>query len=684
MNITLGKDGFSEINTVVLYSFSAYIPLPEDCGSMSEEDISKFRGVYKWRGSKNSMELTDLLLYGLDVDVEREKFATTILPNLYGPEIKSQLGSDTIMNSLSSFIPSVSEVEERVERWFGSIVYNDKTLTVLSGDSMIWMIECYEEKEIESNNSSHGGFLPYSLIQGLGLSDSVLYTPAMVVTLGPSPLDHYNSVNSYLEIDSRRSPEAREEVITSLQEWSKLWEEISAEKVITIALTQSVNTPEVNLSQKAWDSALDPLRNMHKTFLRNDFLGTVIKDMELVKENQPESGVWVDRRSGTMLGHSKKEGNLTPVLTRKLRRLQKFPFTFSPYRSYKEREIVEWDGEKWMSLENLNMGNLPNLSPAKWIRAEGLDSIYTQRVRISSGEGGTVNPSGYLTVLSPTEHHIFEVLEELGYKLDPEKPAMTSEGNYITGFEITQTEENQRSIKKIDVWEWDEALKTGKMIFCFLEEGSTVIFRIELDNRVQDYEEWKNIVNCEDIYIENLETEEKYYFEDDEGIATAREIPIRRDLKFSFPYLKAYQPEILSMSNTLGENVENLETRLILEDERYTTQITSNFTSASWILNLVSRILTIAASGTGFEFSNPVGEVNFGTPSYSIDFYCVDEELTPEDWIVEINGEEIKLGEKKIIDTATIDYGYESYRDVYTLRWSGSIEISYTITITKK
>lgn len=684
MNIILGKDGFSEINTVVLYSFSAYIPLPEDCGSMSEEDILKFKGVYKWRGSNNNMELTDLLLYSLNVDVERDKFATTILPNLYGPEIKEQLGSDTIMNSLSNFVPSVSEVEERVERWFGSIVYNDKTLTVLSGDSMIWMIECYEEKEIESNNSSYGGFLPLPLIQNLGLSDSVLHTPAMTVSLGPSPLDHYNSTNSYLEIDSRRSPEAREEVITTLQEWSKLWEEISAEKVITIALTQHVNTPEVNLSQKAWDSALDPLRNMHKTFLRNDYLRTVIKDMELVKENQPGSGVWVDRRSGTMLGHSKKDGNLTPVLTRKLRRLQKFPHAFSPYRSYKEREIIEWDGEKWMSLENLNIGNIPNLSPAKWIRAEGLDSIYTQRVRISSGEGGTVNPSGSLTVLSPTEHHIFEVLEELGYKLDPERPAMTAEDNYITGFQIIQTEENQRSIKKIDVWEWEEALRTGQMVFCFIEEGSTVIFRIELDNRIQDYKEWKDIVNCEDIYIENLETGEKHYFEDIEGVATAREIPIRRDLKFSFPYLKAYQPEIFSMSNTLGENVENQEMKLIFEDGRYTAQVTSNFTSASWLLSLVSRILTIAASGTGFEFSNPVGEVNFGTPNYAIDFYCVDEELTPEDWIVEINGEEIKLGEKKLIDTATIDYGYEAYRDVYTLRWSGSIEISYTITITKK
>lgn len=704
MNISVNPNGFSELNTVVLYQFSSFVPLPEDCIGRSVEDLSGFTGSnVLWRGSSDGIGLADYLEYNLSYDIKKSEFASEILPNLYAPNsLRFIFTADGVPSVGSSLVPSVIvSTAELDPQWFGSCMINDKTVIVVPAIGGIWKIEFYEESGITTNHQVPGISAPwilYSAMEAYGKESFATVTPAVTITLGPDPGSSFNPNSYYLDYDSRRGSSDREN-ITTLREWGTLAEEITAQKAVVVAVSQNSSNPEVNLAYKSWNISTNPNRNMYREFLRNDrFQG--MKSLKVVEEKEKDSGVLLDSRSGIILGTSQLLDTASPVLFRRLGKTKNLLIEegiYSPYRCYNLGDQVLFGGEVWESLENQNLGNTPSLSPL-WSLANQLENIFTSRVliQVEDTKAGNIIPGGNITIEDPTDTKIFEVIENLGYKLSPTQPAYTNPGEYIKDYRITESSENSKVVKRISIWGWEEAINNGHLTFHFEEVGSSVKFLLRYNGVDYSYTDWARIFNEARLNITSTQnpiylncvgdtiSSRRNFFPVD-GECVAENIPINNFLEFIFPELEKYQPTQLKMINTAGEDSYVSEIYPELDSTRgYTFDGVSDFSNGIWILELINKLLEINANGQGFEFNTPRGIVPYSSTEYNLEFYCTDPVLRSSDWEVYINNRVIVFGGSLNFSTSTVQYTLKpGESDIYSLKWSGQIKENFNILIKK-
>lgn len=636
MRIEVDPQGFNELNTAILYS----------------EEGSKIM----WRGSSEGLLLTDLLEYNLEFNIKKDTFATSITPNLYSLPVRDTLGNRGIIEHIDSFAPSSFPNDESTEYWYGSATLNDKTIIILPASSGVHKVELFEKFLKEEEKDS----------------------PNMTIYLGESSSDRVTQ-----------------------KEREKLREEITADKAIVIAMSQIENvSPEVNLAYKSFQLSPNPLRNMERLYLRNDRFNSIKKDLKIIKNiGDDKNPLVIDTRSGTLLGTRAQQQIFTPIFARKLERINARTnnrTNYSFYRCYEEGETVDHNGTTWISLCAGNIGNVPGLSPGKWSILKNLSTIFTDRVLISSESGGFVTPSGYITVQRATEDHVFDVSENLGYKLSPTDPVYTSSGVKIKNFKITESiGENNELTKKISVTSWSDAIDSGKIIFHFIEEGCAITLRLQYNGREYNANTWNEFIasmSSSDILkqltIFDGKTYHRSFYVSEEGEAIIDDIPINQNIVFSFPYLGDFQPEELIVTSSVGgENNEMIIPPTFTGT--YDFPMVSNFSSASFLLKMIAKQLEIIATGAGFEFDKPKGEVSYNsTTPYILSFYCLDESLQYTDWKVTVNGLEITLdGSPLTFDNSATRVTYTRggmEEGVYQLTWIGQFKQSYTVTISKK
>ena len=706
MNISVNPNGFNELNTVVLYSApglsSFYVPLPEDCIKLGEQErlssLARFTGSKTlWRGTRNGMGMADLMEYDLRYDISKNDFASTIIPNLYSSDIRSIFSAEGVLEIGDWLVPScVSSFEEIKEEWFGSTVINDKTVIVLPADRYIWKLEFYEEVGLETNHSLDlsSPWISHSALLAYGFDSKIISNPAVTITLGPDPLDPYNLESYYLENDSRKDKTSRTSYITNLREWGKLVEEISEMKAIVVAISQNSSTPEINLAIKSWNTSLNPNRWMNKSFLRNDKFYSLRDTLKLVEEKNTGSGVWIDSRNGILLGTKEISLGETGILSSKLNKVRTRIINreiYSPFRSYSIGEQVNFSGERWESLVDQNLGNVPSISP-EWILSSEVESIFTSRILfdIENKIGGNIVPGGYVTILDPEETKTFEVIENLGYKLNPLTPAYTEDGKYITNFKITEEAENNRLVKRISIWDWNSAIKSGHLTFKFSEVGSSICLVLGYLEVNYSENQWESIFNEDVLRIPGniyLVTQEgrRENFISKEGEYIVEDIPINSSVDLYFPELEKYQPSRMIMINSSGEEGYTSEIYPeILPDGGYRFSGVTDFSSGLWTIRLIDKLFTINAYGSDFEFSNPRGSVPYGSTNYSLGFYNIDESLDFSKWIVKINGREISIDTTLEISGCTIEYSFNAFERVYYLRWTGEIKTNFDVIISKR
>lgn len=634
MRIEVNPNGFNELNTAILYS---------------RDTAEKIM----WRGSSEGLAMSDLLEYNLEFDIKKKTFATSLTPNLYSLDVRNIIGEKGIIENLDSLIPSaLSGIPTESDYWYGSATLNDKTVIILPASSGVYKVELFER----------------FLREGKGEEE-----PNITIFLG----------------------ESSEEKV-SQKEKVKLEEEITADKAIVIAMSQSTSvSPEVNLAYKAFQLSPNPLRNMEKIYLRNDRFNSLKKDLKIIENiGDEENPLIVDTRSGTLLGTKQEGQNFTPIFAKKLERVNAKTNNradFSPYRCYEEGDIITFNNSTWRSICGGNIGNIPSLSPGKWVLLNNLSNIFTDQVIVTSDKGGFVTPSGFITIQSNTESHIFDVFEELGYKLSPTAPVHTSSGVEIKNFKITETVQDGKLTKRIAVNSWSDAIGSRKIIFHFIEEGCTIILRLEYNGKFYDIDDWNDFIASmasSDILSQiSIHDGSNYlrFKKGDEGEAVINDVPINVPIVFSFPYLDDFQPELLTVTASIGEDnqISTIDPEF---DGRYNFPMTTSFSSAEFVLRMIAKKLEIVATGAGFEFDKPRGEVSYSsiTP-YVLSFYCLDESLSPNNWRVVINGLEIPYGGSLNFGTTRVDYTRGGMEEgVYQLTWIGEFKQSYTVTVSKR
>lgn len=705
MNISVNPNGFNELNTVVLYSApglsSFYVPLPENCIGLGEQDrlnsLAGFTGSkVLWRGTRNGMGMADLVEYDLRYDISKNDFSSTIIPNLYSSNLRSILSANGVLEVGDWIVPScMPSPNEYEEQWFGSTTINDKTVIIIPADRDIWKLEFYEEPGLETNNTLElsSPWISTSALSAYGFDSEISELPAVTITLGPDPLDPHNPENFYLDIDSRKEKISRPSTITTLREWGKLVEEITSMKAIVIAISQNSSTPEINLAYKSWSIAPNPNRWMNKSFLRNDKYYSLRDSLRLVEEKEIGSRMWIDSRNGILLGTNEIPLGNTEILLSKLNKV-KSRITdidlYSPFRSYSIGEQVRFSNKNWESLVDQNLGNIPTLSP-EWGLTSEIENIFTSRVLfdIEGNIGGSIIPGGYVTILDPKETKVFKVIENLGYKLDSNTPAYTDEGKYITNFKITEEPENNKLVKKISIWGWDQAIKSGHLTFRFSQVGSSVCLLLGYLDVNYSESDWREIFKEEvlttpgKIYL-SIDDKKKDFIEKN-GEYIVEDIPINSPVDLYFPELDKYQPSRLVMINSNGDDGYTSELYPeTLPNGGYKFSGVTDFSSGLWTLRLIDRLFTINASGSSFEFSNPRGSVPYGSTSYSLGFYNINENLSPLEWAVTINGEEIELDSSIEVLGCKIEYSFNNFERVYYLKWTGEIKTNFDILISKR
>lgn len=712
MNISVNPNGFSELNTVVIYTVPTdgsgiiqpfYVPLEVDCIGLGREEKIKYLQNFisnsvLWRGSRDGMGMADWLEYDLRYDIHKRDYASTLIPNLYSPSLKSIMSAPGVLEVGDSLVPSVSETQGSNDspHWFASAGINDKTVMVIPGDKFVWKLEFYEESGIESNHSVSEVSSPWissSALVAFGLEDKITVSPAVTIMLGPDPLDVYNPTSYYLDLDSRRDKTARE-TLTNMRDWGKLMEEITAEKAIIIGISQNSTTPDVNLSYKSWGLSPNPNRWMNKSFLRNDSFYALRNSLRVIeeKENSPET--IIDSRSGIILGTKNIPKTNTIFLFNRMEKTESMitrKNLYTPYRSYNIGDQVEYGGEIWESVTDQNLGNPPSISP-QWTLSSEIEDIFTSRILIGVDDikGGSVVPGGYITIDNPGETKIFEVVENLGYKLNPTQPAFTGEGDYVRDFNISEDIEGSRLVKKIKIWNWEKAVDSGYLTFCFSEIGSSICLVINYKDVIYSGEDWGTVFSEDslkdpwEIYLTYNNYSGRIDFNLVNGDCVAENIPINSSILVNFPLLEKYQVEKLVMVNSSGETGYTKEIIPTQEGGWYNFKGDSDFSSGLWTLKLIDKQFLISALGSGFEFSNPRGTVGYGTSEYKLAFYCTDSTLNSSDWEVRINGEEVELGTIINVNGCSVNYYYSNYENLFWLVWTGEIKNDFDVIITKK
>ena len=629
------NDSYGDIGTAVFYRQHKFIPKVVD---IAEGDIEQLRESCKadkvqYKGSRTYASLRDFSEYNFLFNIDKNKFNDQLLINLLDNNTKELIGKglDDLEIIETTLFPTISEEEEEEvsDDFFGSSLISNQTFIILEADGStvdkkgIYKIELYEEG-ITSNNSS-GGFIEAEFLDKIGEEKTA--TPIITIELGPGPEVRNNSSSLYFSYDPQLTDKESNERL-SLLEYRKLEEEVTMKKAVWILLALDNTVSSINLSYKSWVDNKNPNRNMNKYLLRNDEYYSTKNKIRVI-EKTDYGDYWFDKNSETLIGNKAISDH--PILNRKITKYNRNQIYYSPFAEYKKGDRITFvDGSRWESIKDNNIGNSPILSPY-WVLVDSLNNIFTNQVTIiiSPNEAGYSNPGGNITVETYSVVQI-RIYETPGYSIDESNPCSYDEGSPMLPGSFSYTanrEPNGEVVKNITVLNWSRPIETGKLIINYIPTYSTIGFSATDNGNSVDlaYNEWPTYFN------DNIEISKVIIngAENDPDFNENYELSayINDNISLVFPEFTKYSISSVT-SNYFIDN--NLNTKEILPEEvinsdtgekEFRINDTIDFSTATYILNLVTKTLTIyITKSTGFEVSNIISSVEYNN-SASIGFF---------------------------------------------------------------
>ena len=674
---TVINDSYGDIGTAVFYRQHQFIPKDVE---IAEGDIEQLRESCKadkvqYKGNRTYASLRDFSEYNFQFDIDKDKFNDQFLINLLDDKSKELVGKrlDDLEKVETVLFPTITEdeSEEYTEEFFGSTLISNQTFLILEADGStvnkrgIYKIELYEEG-IDSNNSG-GGFIEEEFLDRVG--EEKLASPVITITLGPGPEVKNNPRSLYFSYDPQLTEKENNERL-SLVEYRKLEEEVSMKKAVWILLALDNSVTSINLSYKSWVDNENPNRNMNKYLLRNDEYYSTKDNIRVIKKSD-QGNYWFDKNSETLIGN--KAITTHPILSRKIAKYRNLN-SYSPYVEYKIGDRVTFEGSRWESTSDNNLGHSPILS-SYWVLRDRLNNIFTNQVTIviSPNGAGYSNPGGNITVDTYSVKQI-RIYETPGYVINELNPCSYDESNTMPAgsFSYSANREPNGEINKVvTILNWSRPIESGKLILNYVATFSTISFNItdngeEVD---QSYENWpvyfNDNIELSKVIVNGVENDPNF----NENYELS--VYIGDNISLVFPEFTKYSIGSVT-SNYIVDNAPNtkeiLPEEIINEDGKIETRINDkvDYSSATYILNLVAKTLTISIiESEGFEVSNIISRVSYNS-SHSIGFFgdsfssvtVRDARDNKQIELTEI-GNSAKLGESTI--TLTHDDTNEAY-----------------------
>ena len=506
------NSSFSRVGTVVFYKSgdNGFKFLPDEIRQIPLE----FRDNYKasmvmYHGSTSNFPGLDFAEYDFSYFPEKYKFNNTLLISELDNESGTLVGrdiEDTDKIGKILFPTLVDEETDNPYKYFGSLLVGGKMMYFFECLEDYYEIEIYEDV-LNSNTESGDGFINYRYLELSEQTEGAI-EPSIIITLGPER-DVYNNPESfyYYEDPMKQRTERLDKEYTVL-EYSKLCDEIFSRKIICFFISTDDNVQGFNLAFTAFQNNTNPLRNKWKYDLRND------EYYDLLRDNSgflSDKEIWIDKKSGAILGNTTIDSSLCPIKNSKISRLQRTQRNYySPYRRYSKGEntiykAVNKDGTTIVytleSLCNGNIGNDPLLSP-EWILKDRFFDFLTNIIYISQdpmSSGSSINPGTQVTVESDSTIK-FSIIDGLGYSfsglsiidISGNKIDLTEDEDYYYNLDDTDTEYDKTV--KIDSWssyiDPESPKYTNQIVFNFEPVSSVIKILVSRGGTIYHYNEW--------------------------------------------------------------------------------------------------------------------------------------------------------------------------------------------------
>jgi hypothetical protein len=517
------NSSFSRIGTVVFYKSgnNGFKFLPDDINQIPP----KFRDNYKaslvmYHGSTNNFPSINFAEYDFSYFPEKGKFNNTLLISELDNESGILVGrdiEDTDKIGKILFPTLVDEETDNPYKYFGSLLVGGKTMYFFECLEDYYEIEIYEDI-LNSNIPGIDEFINYRYLEISGQSEGAI-EPSTIIKLGPERDAYNNPVSFYYEKDPLKNRVERISKEYTALEYSKLCDEIFSKKIICYILSANLDTKKdesgnilctdnLNVAFSAFQNNINPLRNKWKYDLRNDEYYNLLLDNPGFENS---SDIWMDRKSGAILGNTTIDSSLCPIKNNKISRLKRTQKDYySPYRIYSKGEdtiykVLDTDGNSVVytieSLCNGNIGNDPLLSP-EWILKDRFLDFFTNIIYISQNpmsSGSSIDPGVQITVDSNSKVK-FSISDGLGYSfsglsiidVSGNTIDLTEDVDYTYVLDDTNTEYN----KTVIITSWDQFIDqtslryTNNLVFNFEPVSSVIKILAKKGDTIYHYNEW--------------------------------------------------------------------------------------------------------------------------------------------------------------------------------------------------
>ena len=660
---TIINESSGDVGTAVFYRWHQFIPKNTVILGPDRETLlnSCKADKVQYKGSRSKASSGDFSEYNFLFDLEKEKFNDQFLINLLNNKSKELVGKklDDLEKVEKILFPTcIDEEGDYTEEFFGSTLISNQTFITLEADGAgvnnkpgIWKIELYEEG-ITSNNSN-GGFIEEELLDTNITTYEKTASPIITITLGPGPEVKNNSTDMYFSYDPQLTEKEKNERL-SLSEYKKLTEEITMYKVVWLLLALDNSVTSINLSYKSWIDSINPNRNMKDYIIRNDEYYSTRNQVNII-EKAKDYNYWHDKNSETLVGN--KEITTHPILDRKLRKVRRNSSIYSPFVEYNLGDRITYDGRTWESLCSNNKGNSPTISNY-WTLSSNINNIFTSRVVIiiNPDIGGYSNPGGSITV-NTNSLVDFRIFENPGYSINEENPCSyeidSPEENYILTVSRDPNLGNQITLS---VSNWVNAIRTGKLYINFIPVYSTISLSMSDGTGTVSYDQWETQYSDDTLklykFIVNGVENNPNFNENNELTAYNGD-----EIGFIFKEFKKYSLKDITLTylSSTGETKTRTITPEVLEDNSVKVTDIVDYSSSTYTLNVVPKVLTVYVSeSNGFEVSNVIGRVTYGE-NYNLYFYSdsIFSKVTVKSKNETIEFTNTELDKAKPIDTNT-------------------------------
>ena len=453
--------GFSDIGTVVFYKSRVFYPefakvSPQDsAGKLIEQGKTE---NYLYSTSMLS-EYTDFGVSGFTWTRENLEYLPEMLPNLYNYQKTSELvGTPFIDPWVSMAFPSYLENKNPSSKHFfgrlGGTLSGTTYLVYLPSNT--WKVEVYNSR-ITGNyfkSEDRPGFIDYDILQKLvrqgSLSpEQISEEPGLSIYFGPSYDTKVENL-TYSELEKEelnafplyRSryvlndvfvlPESEynefEKTMTRTEYIESYREEVLSEKMLYIVNSPSGKIESVNFYSIAYPESRNPHPWMSDVALRNDHLLNYTPEVL----NNPVKNLWVDSRSGSLLG----------VKSMNPQEVSWWTGTSNEEKIYSKsgKTSETWmNGKTWRkSVSEDVFGENPEISPLWYSPDELPKSRFKYFYLIKSKGEGTMEPGGLVYVRDGSSLN-FKVFPAKGYKYSKVSGAssVTQNGSEICINEIS-------------------------------------------------------------------------------------------------------------------------------------------------------------------------------------------------------------------------------------------------------